>query len=99
MKSEPGYARGVVSGNDVDVAPRPIHVGRAHPERRAVDQDSAAPAFFDALNKFRQPVLKLRRGHVRSAVEPAQLDQIVRWTIEHLTPLVSVYQLNHGITS
>jgi hypothetical protein len=99
VEGELRHTGGVVAGNDVGVAPWPVHVGRAHPEARAVDQHPAPTAFLDTLGEFRQPVLKLMRRHVRSGIEPAQLDQVGGRAIEYLTPAVLVHLLSHGVTS
>src|SRR5216683_6863826 len=76
VKSELHDAGSVVTGNDVGVAPWPVHLGRAHPEGRTVDQHPRSPAPLDTLGELRQPVLKLRRSHIGRGVEPANFDYV-----------------------
>src|ERR1700694_157207 len=99
VEGEFRHTGGVVAGDNVGVAPRPVHVGRAHPEGSAVDQHSTPPAFFDTLGEFRQPALKLVRRHVCSGIEPTQLDQVRGGAVEYLSPSVFVQLLSHGDTS
>src|SRR5260370_34662598 len=76
VESEFRHAGGVVTGNDVGVAPWPVHLGRAHPKGRAVDQHSTPPPPLDTPGELRQPDLKPRPSHIGRGVKPANFDYV-----------------------
>src|SRR5260370_11359709 len=57
VESELRHAGGVVTGNDVGVAPRPVHLAGAQPTGRAVDQHTTPPRLLATLDALGQPGL------------------------------------------